>query len=141
MEEISIVAKLFVWGKQFFTNKYVLIALAVLAISGGTYLYIHHDINKQVATKVEQHDDKATIQTLQTKDQAVTASRAIDNKYDALAIKTAKDYDHVRSTVTSPVVLQSADAPLDPLLLDTFNQLAGLHGNGAAANGVSNSAD
>lgn len=140
MEEIAIGAKLLAWGKSLLTNPYVLGVLATIAAIGGGLIFFHHEVNKKADVKIEQHDQIATKTATDTKDKATTAAHKIDNKYDALAAKTAKDYDHVRTNYDTPAAAASADAPLDPAILDTLNQLAGMHSD-SPSDGVSNSPD
>lgn len=130
-------AKLLSWGKSLFTNQYFIIAAIVAAVAGGGYLYVHEHTKNAVTAAVAANNTAATVQTMQTKDATVTAAAKVDQKYDTLATKTAKDYDNVRIT---PPTDNSATSPADPLIVDTLNQLAGLH-SAQPANGVSNSPD
>lgn len=130
-------AKILGWGKSLFASKAFWITMIVAACIGGTAMLVHHDVKTHVAAAVTAADTKATVQAYETKDVAVKAAAKVDQKYDALATKTAKDYDNVR---INPPSVSSASSPADLLIVDTLNQLAGLHG-AQPSNGFSDSSD
>jgi anionic cell wall polymer biosynthesis LytR-Cps2A-Psr (LCP) family protein len=98
------------------------VALAVLAIGGGTYAFLNHSQNEAVKTAVAGADASATIKTYQTKDQAEAALVPLQEKEQAKAAQTQKDYTNVRTIiVTAPAPQRNAQVPR--LVIDTLNDL------------------
>jgi hypothetical protein len=98
------------------------VALAVLAIGGGTYFTLNHWKNQAVTTAVAGADANATIKTYQTKEQAEAALVPLQEKEQAKAAQTQKDYTNVRTIiVTAPAPQRNAQVPR--LVIDTVNDL------------------
>lgn len=113
------------------------VAIALLAIGGGTYFTLNHWKNQAVTTAVAGADSAATIKTYQTKDQAEAQLAPIQEKEQAKAIQTAKDYDHVRTViVTAPSPQRNAQVPR--LVIDTLNDLDRLSRSREESSGVPN---
>jgi hypothetical protein len=111
------------------------VALALLAVGGGTYFTLNHWKNQAVSTAVAGADSKATIQTYQTKEQAEAALAPIQEKEQAKAIQTAKDYTNVRTViVTSQAPQRNAQVPR--LVIDTLNNLERVSRERSAASAV-----
>lgn len=98
------------------------LSLALLALGVGTYFYLNHATHEAVKTAVAASDQNATIKTYQTKDEAENRLVPIQQKEQAKAVQTAKDYEHVRTIiVTAPASSRTAQAPA--LIIDTLNDL------------------
>jgi aspartate oxidase len=103
-------------------SKLFYIALAVLAIAGGTYGYLRHSTNKQVEAAVTGADASATIATYQTKEEAEAALQPHVEKAEQKAEQTRKDYDNVRRQVyRAPAPVREAAAPR--IIVDALNDL------------------
>jgi hypothetical protein len=98
------------------------VAIALLAIGGGTYFTLNHWKNEAVTTAVAHADEHATIQAYQTKDQAEAQLAPIQAQEQAKAIQTAKDYDHVRTVIVTTQAPQR-NAQVPRLVIDTLNNL------------------
>jgi ABC-type sugar transport system ATPase subunit len=116
--------------KGFFTSYKVkiIIALVAAAIAVGGFLIVqnHWLINKNVATKVENHDQKATIQSYQTKSKVDDASAKIDQQFAQKHEQTEKEYVYVRQSIQQ-APSQDRNAPASPVVIDTLNGLERLH--------------
>jgi len=113
-------------AKLFFKSKKFLIPAAIitllLAIGGGTYLYLNHQQKEAVSAAVEAADSNATIQTYETKETINTRTIEVDRRFEDLQRQTIKDYANVRNQIEdAPVEERDAQAP--PLLIDTLNEL------------------
>jgi uncharacterized protein HemX len=106
--------------KGFFTASKVKIIIALVAAAiavGGFLVWQNHWLfNKAVATKVENHDQQATIQTYQTKEKVDDASAQIDEQFAQKHEKTEKEYVYVRRT-SKPLPRKTATRLLLPSLL------------------------
>lgn len=114
------------------SNKYVKIILVVAAMIGIGAWYFNHKVDEAVTVKVEEHDTYASQQVGQVQGKIEEAVKPIDKRYDDLEITTAKDYDDVLTSLPPTVEPSATDAPLDPVLLDTLNRIAGLHAKTAS---------
>lgn len=115
------------------------VALALLALGGGTYFYLNHVTNQAVKTAVAGADSKATIQAYQTKDQAEAQLAPIQQQEQAKAAQTQKDYSNVRTViVTTPAPQRNAQTPR--LVIDTLNQLDRLSESREQSSAVPNAA-
>lgn len=104
------------------------VALAVLAIGGGTYFTLNHWKNQAVTTAVAGADSNATIKTYQTKDEAERQLVPIQEQEQRKAEQTQKDYSNVRTIiVTTPAPQRNAATPR--LIVDTLNDLERLSRN------------
>lgn len=116
--------------KGFFASAKVkiIIALVAAAIAVGGFLVFqnHWLINKNVAAKVENHDQKATIQTYQTKQKVDEAGAKIDQQFAQKHEKTEKEYIYVRQSIQA-APSQDRNAPASPVVIDTLNGLERLH--------------
>jgi hypothetical protein len=116
--------------KVFFaSNKLkVIIALVAAAIAVGGFLVWqnHWLFNKAVATKVENHDQNATIKTYETKTKVDEASAVIDQQFAKKHEQTQKEYIYVRQNVQQAPA-QDRNAPASPVVIDTLNGLDRLH--------------
>jgi hypothetical protein len=111
------------------------VALAVLAIGGGTYFTLNHWKNQAVTTAVAGADANATIKTYQTKDQAEAALVPLQEKEQVKAAQTQKDYTNVRTIiVTAPAPQRNAQVPR--LVVDTLNDLERVSRDRNAASAV-----
>lgn len=124
---LPVVARL----KSFFTSKRFLIPAAIiallLAIGGGTYLYLNKQTKEAVTSAVQQADSKATIHTLETVTKVQDATITIDVKMDKLREQTIRDYTNVQSKIdTAPAVEREAQVPV--IIIDTLNELDRLRG-------------
>lgn len=117
-------------------SKWLYIILAVIAIGGGTYAYLNHSTNQAVASAVANSDAKATIDTYKTRDQAEAALIPLNEKAEAKAEQTRKDYQHVRQQVYSHSAPERSQiAP--PLIIDTLNDLERMSRSREDTDGVS----
>lgn len=98
------------------------IVLLLLAIGGGTYLYLNHQTKALVTAAVKQADSTATVKTLETKAKITERSAAVDVRMDKLHTQTTKDYENVRSHIESAPV-ESKSAAVPALIIDTINEL------------------
>jgi preprotein translocase subunit SecF len=116
--------------KGFFTASKVKIIIALVAAAiavGGFLVWQNHWLfNKAVATKVENHDQQATIQTYQTKEKVDQASAQIDQQFAQKHEKTEKEYVYVRQNIQA-APSQDRNAPASPVIVDTLNGLERLH--------------
>lgn len=116
----------FAVAKAFLTSKKFLIPAAIvallLAIGGGTYLYLKHQTSEAVTSAVEKAGASATIQTYQTNDQVSGAYDIIDQKADATERQTIKDYQYVTYRIDAAPAEQK-DAAVPPIIIDTLNEL------------------
>lgn len=120
----------FTAAKVFFaSNKLkVIIALVAAAIAVGGFLVFqnHWLFNKAVATKVENHDQAATIKTYEVKTKVDDASAKIDQQFAQKHEQTQKEYVYVRQTIHDAPA-QDRNAPASPVIVDTLNGLERLH--------------
>jgi citrate lyase gamma subunit len=112
--------------KLFLRSKKFLIPLAIvtllLSVGAGTYFYLNHQQEQAVAAAVKTADDKATIQTYETKEIINTRTIEVDRRFDDLQRQTIKDYANVRNQIeAAPVEERDAQAPA--LIIDTLNEL------------------
>lgn len=113
--------------KALFKSPVFYVVLAFIAIGGGTYLYLKNDKKEAVAEAVQHADSEATVRTYKAKERVSQKAQAIDDRFDALATQTAKDYAHARAQIdVAPTAERDAQAPA--LLIDTLNQLDRLRG-------------
>jgi anionic cell wall polymer biosynthesis LytR-Cps2A-Psr (LCP) family protein len=98
------------------------VALALLAVGTGTYFYLNHATNQAVKSAVAGADANATIQTYRTKDQAEAALVPIQEKEQAKAAQTQKDYTNVRTVIVTAQAPQR-NAQVPRLVIDTLNNL------------------
>lgn len=98
------------------------IVLLLLAIVGGTYLYLNKQQEQAVTAAVEAADSKATIKSYETKDAIESRTIVIDRRFEDLQRQTTKDYTNVRNDINNaPVEERDAQAPV--LIIDTLNEL------------------
>jgi GTP-binding protein EngB required for normal cell division len=112
--------------KSFFTSKKFLIPAAIiallLAIGGGTYLYLNKAKDEAVEAAVTQADSQHTIRTYETITKVQEATVTVDVKMDKLRDQTIRDYSNVQNRIdTAPQV--EREAPVAPLIIDTLNEL------------------
>jgi disulfide bond formation protein DsbB len=98
------------------------VALALLALGGGTYFTLNHWKNQAVSTAVAGADANATIKTYQTKEQAEAALVPLQEKEQAKAAQTQKDYTNVRTVIVTAQAPQR-NAQVPRLVIDTLNNL------------------
>lgn len=109
-------------ARKVVSSKWLYVILAVLAIAGGTYLYLNHSTKQQVAAAVKNVNADATLQTYATKDAANSRLVPLQQKSAEVAAQTQKDYEHVRRNIyTAPQADREAPAPR--LIVDTLNDL------------------
>lgn len=112
--------------KGFLLSKKFLIPAAIialfLAIGAGTYSYLNKQVVEKVEAAVEQADNRATIQTLETASEVQNATVTIDVKMDQLRNQTIRDYQYVQNRIESAPV-ETREAPVAPLIIDTLNEL------------------
>ena len=109
-------------ARKALSSKWLYVILALFALAGGTYAYLNHSTNQQVAAAVKGSNAAATIQTYQTKDAAEAALVPLQQKSAEKAAQTQKDYEHVRRIIyTAPQSDRQAQAPR--LIVDTLNEL------------------
>lgn len=112
------------------------VALALLALGGGTYAYLNHSQHEAVKAAVAGADSAATIQTYQTKDQAEAALVPLQEKEQAKAAQTQKDYANVRTVIVTAQAPQR-NAQVPRLVIDTLNDLERLSRSREDAGAVS----
>ncbi len=94
----------------------------LLAVGMGTYFYLGSQTDELVDTAVENAAAQSTIETLETEGEIRDRSDDIDAEFDELERETRKDTEDVRNQVESAPEDQR-NAPADPLLVDTINEL------------------
>lgn len=121
--------------KGLFKSPWFYVALAFLAIGGGTYLYLNHSTKQQVNQAVAHADDQATIDTYHADDKARQMLQPLDEKAEQKAAQTRKDYEHARQNViAAPTPERQGSAP--PLIIGTLNDLDRLSRSREDADGV-----
>jgi hypothetical protein len=121
----------------FFKSKWLYIALAVIAVGGGTYLYLQHDKKEAVTTAVKAADTTATIKSQAADIVVTTRNQAVDQKMDRLKVQTVKDFTNARATLqAAPASDRDAQAPR--VIIDTINDLDRLRAGRDDAGTVSN---
>ena len=85
--------------KKLFTSPWFYVVLAFIAIGVGTYFFLQDNKEQAVAEAVTQADSKATIQSYKAKETVTERTQVIDDKFDALAAQTTKDYANARAQV------------------------------------------
>lgn len=98
------------------------VALALLALGVGTYVYLDHQTKQAVSSAVQNADSNATIATYQTKEEAEDRLIPLEEKAEQKADQTRKDYAHVRTTIVTATP-SSRDAQAPRILVDTVNEL------------------
>ena len=127
---IPALAKVGTFFGKVFSSKWLYVALAFIAIAGGTFYYLKNDkanaVDQATVTATEKANSTATIQSLEAQTKATDRGAAVDREYIAKREQTAKDYANARNTIdTAPVA--ERDAPAPRLLIDTLNELDRLH--------------
>lgn len=98
------------------------VALALLAVGGGTYAYLRYSTNQQVNAAVKGADAKATIDTYETIGEAEAALEPHEQKAEIKAEQTRKGYENARRKVyTAPQPERTNLA--SPLIVRTLNDL------------------
>lgn len=116
--------------KTVISSKWLYVALAFIAIAGGTFYYLKNDkadaVDQATVTATEKANSTATIQSLEAQTKVTDRVVVVDRDYLAKREQTAKDYANARNTIeTAPVA--ERDAPAPRLLIDTLNELDRLH--------------
>lgn len=116
--------------KTIFTSKWLYVALAFIAIAGGTFYYLKNDkanaVDQATVTATQNANNTATVQSLQAQNTVAGRSAVVDTAYVVLREQTAKDYANARNTIeTAPV--EDRDAVASPVIIGTLNELDRLH--------------
>lgn len=125
--------------RKVFSSKWLWIALASLALIGGSIYAFNHYVDNKVETAVTDDRKDSTIQTYQAQDKVQTTVAPIDRKYDVIRQQTQQEYTNVRSTIQSAPQDQR-EAPAPDLIIDTLNALGGMQ-RGSGTDGVSSPSD
>lgn len=116
--------------KTVFTSKWLYVALAFIAIAGGTAYYLKHDkenaVNQATTSATEKANTTATVKSLEAQNTVAGRTAVVDTAYVVLREQTAKDYANARNSIeTAPV--EERDAPAPRVIIDTLNELDRLH--------------
>lgn len=113
-------------AKTLWKNKkgVIIACLIAAAIAVGGFLYWQNGnlFDEVVDAKTENHDQKATIQSFETKDKTNEANAKIDDAFEQRQTITQKEYVHVR-TIIHDAPVESRTRQADPLIIDTLNGL------------------
>lgn len=127
---IPALAKLGTFFGKVFSSKWLYVALAFIAIAGGTFYYLKNDkanaVDQATVTATEKANSTATIQSLEAQGKVTERVIVVDRNYTALREQTAKDYANARNSIEAAPV-DERDAPAPRLLIDTLNELDRLH--------------
>lgn len=121
MDPISatlIVAKL----KGLIKSPWLWAALLLVGVVAGSYVYLKHQTNELVATKIEASQGAATIDAYKTDQQIIYGEQAIDTKFDTIKEIHTKEYNNVR-TIIQQAPAEQREAPVPALIIDTLNNL------------------
>lgn len=114
-------------------SPWLYVILAMLAIGGGTYLYLKKSTETQITTAVKNADANATIKTFETKEKINEATAVVDEKFERRRVQTQKEYHNVRTTIIQ-APSADRDAPASPVVIDTLNRLGRMRPDAEAAN-------
>lgn len=127
---IGFVAKAGNLAKTVFSSKWLYVALAFIAIAGGTAYYLKHDkeraVDQATISATEKANTTATVQSLEAQNTVAGRTSVVDTAYVVLREQTAKDYANARNSIeAAPVEERDATAPR--VIIDTLNELDRLH--------------
>lgn len=98
------------------------VALALLAVGGGTYGYLRYSTNKQVEAAVAGADANATIETYDTINDAELALEPLEQKAEQKAEDTRKGYNDARQKIYQ-APQPEREARASALIVRTLNDL------------------
>ncbi len=108
--------------KNLLSSKWLYVALAFVALAGGTYLYLKHDKKEAVAAATTGANQKATNVALGTQAAVTDRQQAVEQKFIILREQTIKDYSNARATLNAAPA-DERQAPAPRLIIDTLNDL------------------
>lgn len=116
--------------KTVVSSKWLYVALAFIAIAGGTFYYLKNDkenaVDQATVTATEKANTTATVKSLEAQNTVAGRTSVVDTAYVILREQTAKDYANARNSIeTAPV--EDRDAPASRVIIDTLNELDRLH--------------